>query len=204
MSELKIDARGMLCPKPLIMTKKALEKAAPGDKLEIMLDNATSRDNVMRFLQDLGCNPDNAEKDGIYTVCCTAVAVSGNSARPEEYCRVDDGRRLPYVLVINRQYMGSGSEELGRILMQACINSIRETNPLPSSILFYNQGVTLACENSPVLAALKELESRGIKILVCGTCRDYCALKPSLQIGRVSNMYDIMQTVASAGTVFAP
>ncbi len=204
MSELKIDARGMLCPKPLIMTKKALETAAPGDQLEILLDNATSRDNVLRFLQDLGCKPENTENEGVYTVRCTAIAVSATTARPEEYCRVDGGSRLPYVLVVNRKFMGSGSEDLGKILMQACINSIRETSPLPASILFYNEGVTLACENSPVLTALKELESRGIKILVCGTCLDYFVLKPKLQVGRVSNMYDIMQTVASAGTVFAP
>lgn len=203
MSEKQIDARGLLCPKPLILVKKALGEASPGDQLEVLLDNATARDNVLRFLQDFGCKPAGTENDGMFTIRATAVAAPVAGPRPEEYCRPDGGHR-PYVLVLNRPFMGTGSEELGNILMQACINSLEATTPLPSFILLYNAGVTLACENSTVLAALRELESRGVRMLVCGTCLDYYGLKPKLQVGRISNMYDIMQTIASAGTVFAP
>ncbi len=203
MSVNKIDARGFLCPKPLMLTKKALEAAVPGDILEIILDNAAARDNVLRFLQDFGCKPSSVEQDGTFTVRAPCTALPAAAPRPEAHCRAD-GKALPYVLAISRSVMGAGSEELGKILMQACINSIKETSPLPSVILFYNAGVTLVCENSPVLPTLKDLESRGMRLLVCGTCLDYFNLKPSLHVGRISNMYDIMQTIASAGTVFAP
>ncbi|MBP7633653.1 sulfurtransferase-like selenium metabolism protein YedF [Candidatus Ozemobacteraceae bacterium] len=203
MSEKRIDARGMLCPRPLILVKKAMSETAAGDQLEILLDNTTARDNVMRFLQDYGCKPVCTEADGTFTIRITVVTPPAVGPRPEEYCR-PDGVARPYVLVLNRLFMGTGSEELGKILMQACINSLAETTPLPSAILFYNAGVNLACENSPVLPALRDLESRGIRMLACGTCLDYFDLKQKLLVGRVSNMYDIMQTIASAGTVFAP
>lgn len=203
MSDKRIDARGLTCPKPLILVKKALGEISPGGQIEILLDNATARDNVVRFLLDYGCKPVCMETDGAFTIRATAVAVPLAGLRPEEYCR-PDGAFRPYVLVLNRLFMGTGSEELGKILMQACINSLAETTPLPSAILFYNAGVNLACENSPVLPALRDLESRGIRMLVCGTCLDYFDLKQKLLVGRVSNMYDIMQTIASAGTVFAP
>ncbi len=201
MSKNIVDARGLLCPKPLIMAKKALNDAAPGDMLEILIDNATSHENVVRFLHDNGCSPVSVENGGVFSVQFISVPVSANSPNPENYCSPGGG---PYVLVLNRAVMGSGSDELGRILIQACINSLKETSPAPAAILFYNAGVTLACEGSPVLGALKELEAAGAKMLVCGTCLDYFELKSKLQVGRVSNMYDIMQTVASAGKVFAP
>ena len=201
MSKNIVDARGLLCPIPRIMAKKALNDAAPGDMLEILIDNATSHENVVRFLHDNGCSPVSNENGGVFSVQFISVPASANSPNPENYCSQGVG---PYVLVLSRAVMGSGSDELGRILIQGCINSLKETAPAPSAILFYNAGVTLACEGSPVLGALKELEAGGIKMLVCGTCLDYFELKPKLQIGRVSNMYDIMQTVASAGKVFAP
>lgn len=201
MAEKLIDARGLLCPKPLIMAKKALNTAAPGDMLKILIDNATSHENVVRFLHDNGCSPMSNESGGVFSVQFVSVPASATSPNPENYCSPGGG---PYVLVLSRSVMGSGSDELGHILIQACINSLKETAPAPSAILFYNSGVTLACEGSPVLGALKELEAAGAKMLVCGTCLDYFELKPKLQVGRISNMYDIMQTVASAGKVFAP
>lgn len=203
MSEKRIDARGLPCPKPLILVKKTLGEMSPGGQIEILLDDATARDNVVRFLQDYGCKPVCTETAGTFTIRATAVTPPVAGPRPEEYCR-PDGVSRPYVLVLNRLFMGTGSEELGKILMQACINSLVETTPLPSAILFYNAGVNLVCESSPVLPALRDLESRGIRMLVCGTCLDYFDLKQKLLVGRVSNMYDIMQTIASAGAVFAP
>ena len=107
-------------------------------------------------------------------------------------------------MVFNHSGMGSGSEELGKILVQACVNAIKEVKPLPSSVLFYNGGVHLVCEGSPLVQSLEDLESRGVKILVCGTCLDYFGLKPRLKVGKVSNLLDILQTIASAGTVFNP
>lgn len=203
MSEKTIDARGLLCPKPLIMTKKGLTESQPGDNLSILLDNATARDNVMRFLQEYGTSPVCHEGDGVFSIKVTTVAAANPALRPEEFCR-PSGAQPAFVLVLNRPFMGSGSEELGKLLMQACINSLKEVTPLPSAILMYNAGVQLSCEGSPVLPALTDLERKGVKMLVCGTCLDYFELKPMLKAGRVSNMYDIMQTIAGAGTVFAP
>ncbi len=204
MSKKNVDARGLLCPGPLIMVKKALTGAEPGVILEILIDNVAAHENVMRFLQDFGCRATCVENTGVFTISAEVVKPAETSLRPEGYCSPAGAAGGPYVLVLSRSVMGSGSDELGRILIQACINSLKETVPAPSAILFYNAGVTLACEGSPVLGALKELEAAGAKMLVCGTCLDYFELKPKLQVGRVSNMYDIMQTVASAGKVFAP
>lgn len=203
MSEKKVDARGMLCPKPLIMVKKALTELGPGEQLTVLLDNETAKENVTRFLRDHGANPVSSENDGVFFIKAEKSRRDLPSTRVERYCGPEDGSK-PLVMVFNHSGMGAGSEELGKILVQACVNTIRDVRPLPSSMLFYNGGVHLVCEGSPLVQSIEDLESRGVKILVCGTCLDYFKLKPQLKVGKVSNMYEILQTIASAGSVFSP
>ena len=50
----KIDVRGMSCPQPVLMTKNAIEKHPEG--LDILVDNNTAKNNITRFLNNLGYN----------------------------------------------------------------------------------------------------------------------------------------------------
>ncbi len=43
-----IDARGLSCPQPVLMTKKAIDATHPGS-LEVLLDNHTAVGNVKRL-----------------------------------------------------------------------------------------------------------------------------------------------------------
>lgn len=47
-----IDARGLSCPQPVLMTKQAL--ASGGNAYQVLVDNATARENVTRFAQNAG------------------------------------------------------------------------------------------------------------------------------------------------------
>ncbi|MGL5921227.1 MAG: sulfurtransferase TusA family protein, partial [Bacteroidales bacterium] len=53
-----IDTRGLLCPAPLIHTKKAIKEAQGGETLEVLLDNETACQNVSSYLKELGINTD--------------------------------------------------------------------------------------------------------------------------------------------------
>ena len=46
-----IDARGLPCPQPVVMTKKAMEKASD---LTVIVDNATAEENVSRLAEGHG------------------------------------------------------------------------------------------------------------------------------------------------------
>jgi len=46
MAEIKVDVRGETCPVPLVETRKALRKAAPGDRIEIIGTNPSSRKEI--------------------------------------------------------------------------------------------------------------------------------------------------------------
>ena len=47
-----IDARGLSCPQPVLMTMEAL-KAAP-EVCQVLVDNATAKGNVTRYAQKAG------------------------------------------------------------------------------------------------------------------------------------------------------
>ena len=204
MEEKIIDARGHACPKPLIMTRKALKELSAGQQLRILIDNETSKINVLRFLSDNGIQASCTESAGVYTVLLSGT--SAELAHPEaaSYCTIPPRTDHHHVIVIKSDIMGTGSDELGAILMKAFINTIPEINPLPQTIVFYNSGILLAVEDSPVIESLGELEQRGVKILICGTCADYYHKKEKIGIGTISNMYSILETMTCAEKIICP
>lgn len=195
-----IDARGMLCPRPVMLAQQALAEASDGDILEVLLDNAIACENVSRFLRGNGAKV-NAETEGdLYRV--KAVIAVNNELCPT--CTSMYAEEKPAAVAITHAGMGHGSDELGRILMQACINALSSIEPQPSAIVFYNSGVELACAGSPVLPALADLEKKGVKILVCGTCLDYFSLTDKCKVGIISNMFEVLSTLANAKHVINP
>ncbi|NLY77803.1 MAG: SirA family protein [Tissierellia bacterium] len=57
----KIDARGMSCPQPVLMAKKAIERSSDG--IDILVDNNTAKNNVSRLLKNLGYKLEYKEED---------------------------------------------------------------------------------------------------------------------------------------------
>lgn len=43
-----VDAKGLFCPEPLMMTQDALKKN-PGEQVVVEVDSATPRDNILRL-----------------------------------------------------------------------------------------------------------------------------------------------------------
>ena len=48
-----VDARGYVCPMPVIMVKKEVEAKAPAS-LEVMVDEACAKENVTRYAESVG------------------------------------------------------------------------------------------------------------------------------------------------------
>jgi tRNA 2-thiouridine synthesizing protein A len=60
----KVDARGRSCPEPVLLTKRALDRSPEG--VQVLVDNATARENVKRFAGNLGYNVKIAEEGQDY------------------------------------------------------------------------------------------------------------------------------------------
>jgi selenium metabolism protein YedF len=199
-----VDAKGELCPKPLIMTKKALGEMGDNETLEVLIDNETSMKNVTRFLTDNGFTPSVRSDGNVFHVLVNKTGEMPESAPVEDYCEIDLPQKSNYVVAFQRDKLGDGAEELGKILIKAFINTLPEATNQPKSLVFLNAGIFLALNNSPVIESLVKLENSGVKIFVCGTCLDYYGEKPNVGVGIVSNMYDILEQLSSAGSVVYP
>jgi intracellular sulfur oxidation DsrE/DsrF family protein len=74
----------------------------------------------------------------------------------------------------------------------------------PQKLLFYNRGVFLTLDDSQVLTELKGLEGMGVELLVCGTCLDFYKVRERRAVGKVSNMFTILETQMQAGLIIRP
>ena len=61
-----IDARGLSCPEPVIMTRKALSSGE--QSYEVLVDNPASRENVTRYAEHQGYSVSVTEQEGEYTL----------------------------------------------------------------------------------------------------------------------------------------
>ncbi len=107
----------------------------------------------------------------------------------------------PIVLAISSDAMGSGADDLGRILMRSHLHVLAEAPRHPDVIVMFNSAVKLAVRSSPALDDLSSLAEQGAKILLCGTCLSYFDLKDQVAAGEISNMHDITEAMLGADKV---
>lgn len=105
------------------------------------------------------------------------------------------------VIAISSDSMGRGDEELGKVLLRNYIHALTDIEHKPQVLIFFNSGVTLATEGSPLLTDLALLEDQGVRILLCGTCLAHYDLKDQVKVGEISNMYAISETMLRAAKV---
>ena len=96
------------------------------------------------------------------------------------------------------------NEELGAILMKSFIFALTKQDQLPKGMIFYNEGIFLTTNEGDILNDLKYLESQDVDIVSCGTCLDFFKRKELLQVGTVTNMYDIVERMEKAEKVIKP
>jgi selenium metabolism protein YedF len=104
-------------------------------------------------------------------------------------------------IVINSATLGVGPEELGEKMMGSFLRKLWAEASKPDTIIFYNSGVKLVAEGSPMLDALTELGAAGVDLIVCGTCVGYYKLNGTVRVGRVSEMREIVSILLQAEKV---
>jgi predicted peroxiredoxin len=82
-------------------------------------------------------------------------------------------------LLISGSILGRDSDEIGAVLMEKFLTLMAQSDRLPETIFFFNTGVLLSTDTSPVLPYLKSLRGRGVRLLACGTCLDYFKIRPT-------------------------
>ncbi len=105
------------------------------------------------------------------------------------------------VLIVNSDTMGRGNDKLGGVLIDKFLQTLADMPEKPVLVAFYNGGVRLLCEGSPVLEPLGKLQAAGVELLACGTCLEFFDLRQHIAVGRASNMREITGALLTADKV---
>lgn len=195
-----IDARGLACPQPVLLTRKALQEV---DEVTIIVDNLAATENLRRLASNEGCEVQvRAEKDVFHVALRRIGRAAGPSQAEAPLPTAEAGTKT--VLLVTSDGLGQGSQELGQVLMRAFFHTLGEMKSLPSVAIFMNNGVKLTVNGSPILEDLKNLATRGVELLSCGTCLNYFEITDRLAVGRISNMYEIAEALFQAGKIVSP
>ncbi len=202
----QVNAVGDACPIPVIKTKKALEELNGAGTVETLVDNETAVKNLTKLAgsQGYAVRSEKLAEDRFRVVIDVQ---EGTEVRPEdipEECPVETKKHKNIVVAVTSSTMGTGNDELGAVLMKGFLFALTQQEQLPDTILFYNGGATLTTEGSASLEDLKSLEAQGVEILTCGTCLNYYKLSDKLQVGSVTNMYEITERLTRADLVVRP
>jgi hypothetical protein len=105
------------------------------------------------------------------------------------------------VYVVSRNGLGQAPEDLQRILAANFFGLSADSDLSPETVLFYADGVKLACEGSAVVESLRALEKKGTRLILCRTCLDYFGLMDKVAVGSVGKMTDIVAALEKATKV---
>jgi selenium metabolism protein YedF len=194
----KIDAKGLACPQPVVLTKNSMKEFS---NIEIIVDNETAAENLKRLASSSGWSYEQSLSGDNFIINITSdKPLTGDTKQKISAACAEDSSTI----VFSSNKMGQGDDELGVILMKAFIHTILSLEALPSTLIFYNSGVLLAAEDSGAADDLQYLHDKGVEILICGTCVNFYNIGDKIKTGTLSNMYDILNTMNRAYRIINP
>ena len=202
-----VNALGDTCPIPLVKAKEAIKELQGAGTVEVLVDNEIAVQNLTKMANQKGYGCVSKKlKEQEYQVTLTigeAEATEETKVEKENYAACAPAKKNRLV-VISSKTMGEGNDELGATLLKGFIYALTQQDELPDQMLFYNGGAFLTCEGSQLLEDLKMLEEQGVEIRTCGTCLNFYGLSDKLQVGEVTNMYDIAERMTKADLIVKP
>lgn len=191
-----IDARGLGCPKPVIMAEEQLANTDEGI-VEILVDNEASVRNLKKFAGKNSFYSESEKKDGYWQV----KIVKGYPCEASAGAEGAGGHEKDLLLIVGSSSMGE-NKELGGVLMKGFFETMKAYKELPHTIFFLNTGVRLTTTDADIFPVLKEIEAMGTEIFSCGTCLRHFNLESELKVGHrgttnhiVEGMKDFKKTV---------
>ena len=195
-----VDARGMICPKPVILTKQAIDS---GEKeIAVLVDNDVSFQNVKRFLKSRGYSviEDIKQDDGTYVIRGKYEGPSEDRTERRQTTSLtsttsaQNDKKSIGILILS-DTLGKPNDGLGEVLMKSFLGVLLEEDEPPVVLALMNEGVLLALPENSACDTLKDLEKKGTTILVCGTCTNHFGVTEKVTVGTISNMFQITEAI---------
>lgn len=203
---IQINAMGEACPAPVVKTHQAIRALTGPGVVETLVDNEVAVQNLTKMANQGGYGV-KSEQLGPQQFKVTITVENAPAGQADAAARCPaaaeaGGKKV--VVAVGSDKMGHGSDDLGKALLKSFLYALSQQEELPATILFYNGGAAMTCQESPALEDLQSMAERGVEILTCGTCLNHYGLTDQLKVGEVTNMYVIVEKLTQAGLVVKP
>lgn len=174
-----IDARGVACPKPVLMAEEALNGMQEGI-VEIWVDNEASVGNLSRFATKNGMTPENYPETGYWR-----VKIAKGYPCEISHATAPAPHREPkkdLLLIVGTDTIGK-DEALGRILMKGTFETMKVTKELPHTLFLLNTAVKFTTTDEEMIPLMQQFADMGVEVFTCGTCLKHFGLEQQLKVG---------------------
>jgi len=194
-ADCEIDGRSLHLCETLVTLKHTINSADRG-RVRVVLSSEKARDDLSRFAEGAGYSAQPLGQRG------DDFLLEIQKRKPEEKERLEEvavaERPRDSVLLISSERVGSPDESLGRMLMKKLLYSLTETEQRPTAIVIVSSGVRIAACDSESLEALRALEGAGVDIMVCSASVEFLKLTGKIAVGKVCDMYQIVERLLAA------
>lgn len=215
----KLDLRGLMCPEPVLRTKKLLD-AKPEGAVEVLVDSDINVMNLTRLTKSMGFKLESRPNDGGYAVVIQKSGSSEISENAESHSHETPARKSKVaessnaaakpstppvsVVFISKDTFGEGDREFSASLMNVFLQTILQSGHRPQAILLANTGVKLMDPENSVSKVLEEFQAVGVEVFACGLCVEFYGLKDKIAKEQITNMFAICEYLFSAEKIISP
>jgi selenium metabolism protein YedF len=217
-----LDLRGLICPEPVLRTKRCFENSAV-KKVEALVDDQVNVQNLSRLARSLRAHFSYGAKENHFSVVLErlpdgqAPSSSHDSTHEVTASHRPEGKpaisselaesketKVGTVIFISKDTLGEGDREFSNQLLNLFLQSYYEAGHRPRAILMANTGVKLMQPESQFAKVLKDFKDAGCDVLACGLCIDYYGLKEVVPKDQITNMFAICEYLSAADKVLTP
>jgi len=203
----RLDLRGLICPEPVIATKKQLDKADT-EQLEALVDDDVCVANLERLARSFKAGISVEQRDGFFAVTISKKATAESehmhhvaTASPAPAMFKGSSNRMGTVIFISKEQFGEGDPEFSKTLANVFLQTMFESGHRPRAILLANSGVKLMARELATRKVLDDFASAGCEVFACGLCVEFYGLKADIGKEQITNMFAICEYLLSADKV---
>lgn len=219
-TEERVDLRGLICPEPVLRTKKLLDDVSV-QKVEAIVDGEVNVNNLNRLARSLKMQFSSAPQENNFVVTIerrkAAAAADSETSSQKSGSTIDHhhalaaGRKaetikseVGNVVFLGKDKFGDGDPDFSTTLLNMFLQTMFDSGQRPRAILMANTGVRLMTPDSPALKVLNDFKETGCEVLACGLCVEFYGLKGKIPVEQITNMFAICEYIFAADKVISP
>lgn len=203
----QIDLRGLVCPEPVIRTKKLLDDRSIL-KVEALVESEVNVKNLARLARSQNVSMSCANEGDYYRIVFTRGENEPLTASEEEAIRdavrETNKQKVGTIVFLAKDTFGEGDRDFSVSLLNVFLQTMFDSGHRPRAILMANSGVRLMEPKSAALPVLESFSNAGVEVMACGLCLEYYGLKDKISSDQITNMFTICEYLMTADRVITP